>query len=121
MGPRKSIPRTLLIQLVKTHGILCQSCRNREFEEIHHIDGDRSNNAFDNLMLQCLPCHKEKHEQEPAAKQDIGKMIRIGLDIEPYLYKEIRIAAMCRETTFTKLIMHWIREGRVVCKHDKVK
>ena len=120
MGPRKSIPRTLLIQLIKAHGILCQSCRNREFEEIHYIDGDRNNNAFDNLMLQCLPCHREKHEQEPAAKQDTGKMIRIGLDIEPDLYKEISIAAMYRETTFTKLIMHWIREGRIVCKQNKV-
>jgi len=122
MGPRKSIPRTLIIQLIKTHGVLCQSCRNREFEEIHHIDGDRSNNAFDNLMLQCLPCHREKHEEEtPTAKQETGKMIRIGLDIELDLYKEIRIAAAYRHTTFTKLIMHWIREGRIVCEHDKVK
>ena len=123
MGPRKSIPRTLIIQLINAHGILCQSCRNREFEEIHHIDGDRSNNAFDNLTLQCLPCHREKHEQEtPTTNQETDKkMIRIGLDIEPDLYKEIKIAAAYRHTTFTKLIMHWIREGRTICKHEKVK
>lgn len=120
MDQRKAISRILLIQLIKAHGIFCQSCRNREFEEIHHLDGDRSNNAFDNLMLQCLPCHREKHEQEPTAKQETGKMIRIGLDIEPDLYKEIRIAAVYRQTTFAKLIMHWIREGRMLCKHDKV-
>ena len=97
MGTRKSIPRILLIQLIKTYGIFCQTCRDREFEEIHHIDGDRSNNAFDNLMLQCVPCHREKHEHEPATKQETGKMIRIGLDIQPDIYKEIRIAAMYRE------------------------
>jgi hypothetical protein len=120
MGPRKSIPRTLIIQLTKAYGVLCQSCRNREFEEIHHI-GDRSNNAFDNLMLQCLTCHREKDEQEPTAKLESDKMIRIGLDIQPDLYKEIKIAAVYRQTTFTKLIMHWIKEGRTVCKHEKVK
>jgi hypothetical protein len=48
-------------------------------------------------------------------------MIRIGLDTEPDLYKEIKVAAVYRQTIFTKLIMHWIREGRIVCKHDKVK
>jgi hypothetical protein len=51
-----------------------------------------------------------QHEQEPAAKQETDKMIRIGLNIESDLYKEIRIAAMFREATFTKLIMHWIKE-----------
>ena len=30
--------------------------------EIHHIDGDWSNNALENLETLCLPCHKEHHK-----------------------------------------------------------
>ena len=57
----KPIPRSLTVQLIKTHGILCQNCKMNEFDDIHHIDKDPSNNSFDNLMLLCFKCHREKH------------------------------------------------------------
>lgn len=65
MTTRKPIPRALTIQLIKTHGIMCQNCKNTEFEEIHHIDKDPCNNVFSNLMLLCSECHNDKHRKFP--------------------------------------------------------
>lgn len=67
---RIPIPRTTVIQLIKTHGILCQHCQKEEFEHIHHIDKDPSNNGFSNLMLLCTSCHGKKHR---TATLDISK------------------------------------------------
>lgn len=35
----------------------CRSCGNREANQIHHIDGDPSNNHIKNLELLCYDCH----------------------------------------------------------------
>lgn len=41
----------------------CERCGNTEWEgqtvplELHHIDGDRSNNTFENLQILCPNCH----------------------------------------------------------------
>lgn len=49
--------------LIKDRGRICESCSNTEWMknpiplEIHHIDGDRTNNDYDNLQLVCPNCH----------------------------------------------------------------
>ena len=35
----------------------CQSCGKTKKLEIHHIDGDNTNNAYDNLITVCKGCH----------------------------------------------------------------
>ena len=44
----------------------------KTFGHVHHIDGDRTNNRLDNLVLLCPSCHKradierkKKHKKEP--------------------------------------------------------
>lgn len=50
-------------QLIKERGIVCESCKLKEWLdlkipiEIHHIDGDRTNNTPTNLQLLCPNCH----------------------------------------------------------------
>ena len=49
--------------LIKEKGHKCESCGNEEWMgfpitlEIHHIDGDKSNNSLENLQLLCPNCH----------------------------------------------------------------
>jgi 5-methylcytosine-specific restriction endonuclease McrA len=51
------------MHLIKFRGHKCESCGNTEWFnqpiklEIHHIDGDRTNNNLENLQLLCPNCH----------------------------------------------------------------
>lgn len=53
----------LLKPLIKIRGQQCECCKNTEWLnqpinlQVHHIDGDRTNNQLDNLQLLCLNCH----------------------------------------------------------------
>lgn len=49
--------------LIKVRGHKCEQCNLAKWNEkdipleIHHKDGDRTNNEFDNLELVCCNCH----------------------------------------------------------------
>lgn len=49
--------------LRKTKNDTCESCGNNKWMdspiplEVHHVDGDRTNNDLDNLQLLCCNCH----------------------------------------------------------------
>jgi hypothetical protein len=58
---RKPIPRETIIRLLKTRGVICENCHERDFEHFHHIDGNRADNKDKNLMLLCVKCHNEVH------------------------------------------------------------
>lgn len=60
---RKSVSKLLRLKLVKERGGICEICKNEVFDQIHHIDGDASNNDEYNLRLICITCHKEVHNR----------------------------------------------------------
>lgn len=49
--------------LIKLKGHKCEQCLNSKWQkqiislEVHHIDGDRTNNSLENLKLLCCNCH----------------------------------------------------------------
>lgn len=49
--------------LIRDNGHQCEQCKNESWLgesiplEIHHKDGDRTNNTLDNLLLLCCNCH----------------------------------------------------------------
>ena len=55
--------KSLKPHLCKVKNNTCDSCDNNEWMnkkiplEVHHIDGDRTNNGIDNLQLLCCNCH----------------------------------------------------------------
>lgn len=54
---------TLKPHLIKQRGHKCESCHNHTWKnqliplEVHHIDGNASNNTITNLQLVCCNCH----------------------------------------------------------------
>jgi len=55
--------QSLKPHLIKERGLKCQNCDLTRWLdediilEVHHIDGDRTNNTKDNLQLLCPNCH----------------------------------------------------------------
>lgn len=47
---------------IKEHGEACQACGRTQYVEVHHIDGDRSNNTVENLIPLCTACHRTVHD-----------------------------------------------------------
>jgi hypothetical protein len=51
--------------LIKTRSHQCEICKSKEWMdhkiplEVHHIDGDRTNNNYSNLQLLCPNCHAQ--------------------------------------------------------------
>lgn len=61
-SPRKR-GKSLSYPLIQLRGHKCENCQLSEWLgqpitlQVHHIDGDRSNNNFENLQLLCPNCH----------------------------------------------------------------
>ena len=52
--------------ILERDGYICQICarnlpKNIGIANVHHIDGDKSNNTYDNLISLCKSCHSKIH------------------------------------------------------------
>lgn len=62
-GNVKKNGKTIATPLIKLRGQKCENCGITEWLgqpinlEVHHIDGDRTNNSLENLQLLCPNCH----------------------------------------------------------------
>ena len=45
----------------------CVRCGGEYLLSIHHLDGDRRNNAPANLATLCAPCHREAEQEDGRA------------------------------------------------------
>ncbi|MGA7897829.1 MAG: HNH endonuclease [Nitrososphaeraceae archaeon] len=70
---RKAVPRSTFLQILKERFsilILCENCKTRNFEIIHHIDGNPNNNNPSNLLLLCAACHGKEHSDYSIVYKD---------------------------------------------------
>lgn len=80
MGSRLRIPQDISDQLMYLNRHTCCICHvSRKHVQIHHIDGNNSNNAPYNLAVLCLDCHSLVSNDE-----GLGRSYTIG---EVTLYK----------------------------------
>lgn len=57
---RKRIPDEIQADVIFKSNRECVVCKNhKRGDQIHHIDGDKSNNKFENLAFLCFDCHNE--------------------------------------------------------------
>ena len=55
--PRIPISKQLRTAVYQLYDHKCHKCNSETPNQIHHIDGDRSNNSIKNLELLCYECH----------------------------------------------------------------
>lgn len=73
------IPQTTADKLMFANDHTCCICRVKgKHVQIHHIDGDNSNNAWGNLAVLCLDCHSKATGDE-----GLGRSITVG-EIKEY-------------------------------------
>ena len=64
-----------LAPLIALRGRKCENCGLEEWLgqsialEVHHIDGDRSNNSLENLQILCPNCHAQTENWRKRDKQ----------------------------------------------------
>lgn len=57
---RPPVPEDKATEVLYGADRTCCVCRKRRRSiQIHHLDGDRTNNAFDNLVALCVQCHDD--------------------------------------------------------------
>ncbi len=69
---RKQTPRKIYARLQKEINLRCPFCPSTDVEhfEVHHVDGNRFNDEYENLMLVCPTCHS-KIEKGDISRQDV--------------------------------------------------
>ena len=50
--------------IMSIKGKECSLCGKKTYLEIHHIDGERTNDSLSNLQIVCGDCHKDIHVLE---------------------------------------------------------
>ena len=88
MSNRKSIPEKLRIEVMSKANNRCCVCQT-PFFQIHHLDGDPSNNDPDNLAPLCPNCHDQADLKRPLSNRLTADRIRALRD-RWYAYCEAR-------------------------------
>lgn len=50
-----------VLQVLERDNYTCVKCGSQEKFTVHHIDGDRKNDALDNMVVLCGGCHSTLH------------------------------------------------------------
>lgn len=75
---RVQIPDDIAARVMFASDRTCCVCRLEKHKvQIHHIDEDSSNNAFDNLALICLHCHSDAHTTGAFVRNLTPELIRL--------------------------------------------
>lgn len=72
---RKKIPAVIEAEVMFSANLNCCVHSNKRGDHIHHIDGDNSNNEFDNLVLLCFDCHNDASVKGSLSKKLSAKTI----------------------------------------------
>lgn len=86
--------------LIKIRGHQCECCKNTEWLgqpitlQVHHKDGDKTNNTLENLQLLCPNCHsytdnfgsKNNKHSEPVSEEKIIEALKNNSSIRQALF-----------------------------------
>jgi len=86
MYKRLRIPPEYKSRLVGKRGFICQRCKKRMFDHMHHVNVDPSDNRPENVLLVCEECHITLHFQllKEKGKKFSTKLLRDKDDINYY-------------------------------------
>ena len=83
LGRDRLLPKRITTLLKRQHG-KCHRCGllfvKEDLMEVHHHDGDRNNNSYDNLRLLHRHCHDTTHRNDTKDEISFATVIRGDID-----------------------------------------
>ena len=72
MARKDFTPQAILRRLVdvKAECKICQKTAHQTKLELHHKDGDSSNDDWRNMEIYCVACHNDKHGTIPKHRDE---------------------------------------------------
>jgi len=95
--------------LIKVRGRHCEVCKNDKWFdkpipiEVHHINGDRTNNGLENLLLICPNCHSftdnyRSRKLSAHLEKDEVELVKVGEPLTGNTERSLEIGT-CRDLT----------------------
>lgn len=78
---------------IKARDKVCQDCGAPKNLQVHHVDGDPTNNDDGNLVLLCKPCHARRHIERGEPDE-----ARLVLTCRIYRHKTPKTCSICEMT-----------------------
>lgn len=69
----------------------CKACGSDGPGQIHHLDGNHSNNIPENIVKLCLKCHRNNHNFGPLSKK---KMLPEKYSLIPIMFEEKQVGEL---------------------------
>ena len=85
---RKALPEEIKVEVIARSNNRCCICQI-PFVQLHHIDGDPSNNSLDNIAPLCPNCHSQAHSNNRLTANLTASRVKILRD-KWYSYCESR-------------------------------
>ena len=63
-------------RLLEAVGYRCEGCGLAGKLEVHHLDGNRSNDATGNLRVLCVDCHRAEHDTRGPGAREWAEWVR---------------------------------------------
>ena len=100
MSPKKRLPirPELADEVIFEADRTCCICKQIRSFQLHHLDGNPSNNTFDNLVLLCLD-----HHAEASSKSTMARKLSPGV-IRKYRNQLLQDVRAKRETVFGRTV-----------------
>lgn len=98
---RAQVPRNIADELLFRNRHTCCICRSSgKHVQIHHIDGDPSNNTFSNLAVLCLDCHSKVTSEEGLGREySVGELRKYKRE-----WESINTGGLMRPESLTKSV-----------------
>lgn len=112
--------KTIIDPLIKLRGRKCEKCGLTEWLgepinlQVHHIDGDRTNNSLDNLVLLCPNCHS----YTPNYCKSTGKMKVSEEDFVAALKDSPNIHQALKKIGLTPAAGNYTRARELITKYE---
>ena len=112
--------KTIVDPLIKLRGRKCEKCGLTEWLgepinlQVHHIDGDRTNNSLDNLILLCPNCHS----YTPNYCKSTGKMKVPEEDFVAALKDSPNIHQALKKIGLTPAAGNYTRARELITKYE---